>query len=217
MARTVRRRRTRSGCSGTTRVTRRGALDPRKLARVRTMLVCTNINLTGRLLATLSGNRRVEIVGVVSKNEDARRLITEVHPDVVVLYQGLNVRVELALPEPMQRRSVAVPGVVVLLPESEDARIAEILSNLDPGRSYLLIGTALRPGELSYAAQCTAWSVPVVDPKLYGFTSQGRENVRPRRNDADTRPVLVGEWGSWHGKTQRVSVVKDNGCLFDTR
>ena len=109
-------------------------------------------------------------------------------PDVAVFDVDLGgelrgIDVGLAL-----RNSASSPGLVMVSPYNDRQRLEEMPAGMGLEWSYLLTETAMKPGGLAYAAQCAAWSVPVVDPKV----DQVRPAARPgRREKSRTIPPIV--------------------------
>ena len=199
MVRIILRRRTRR-----VRARRSAALRPararaRRPSKVRALIGCADLRLVGKLLKALAGSSRVEAVGVATTPAEAAEQAAALRPDVAVFdvdlggeMRGINTGLAL-------RKSGSVPGLVMLSPENERQRLKAMPPGMGSEWSCLFTESATEADGLAYAAQCAAWSIPVVDPKLGQIGPGARPPRRslPKASDAHK--------ARWRGAVQRFS------------
>jgi len=133
---------------------------------VRALIGCADVELAGRLVGALAGCTGVEAVGVATTPAEAARKAAALKPDVAVFDVDMGgemrgVHAGLAL-----RNSGSGPGLLMLSKYNDRHRLKEMPGGMGSEWSCLFTESAMAPGSLAHAAQCAAWSIPVVDPKL---------------------------------------------------
>lgn len=199
MVRVTLRRRMRRVRARRTAGSRAARARGRRSSKVRALIACADGKLVRKLLKALAGSSRVEAVGVATTPAQAAEQAAALRPDVAVFHVDLGgemrgIDTGLAL-----RKSGSVPGLVMLSSESERQRLKTMPPGMGSEWSCLFAETATEPDGLAYAAQCAAWSIPVVDPKL------GRvwREARPPRRGLPKPPDARGS--GWRGAIERFS------------
>jgi len=183
---------------------------------VRALIGCADSKLAEKLVQALSDSGRVETVGVAATPAEAAEKAAALKPDVAVIDVNMGGELRgmdtgLAL-----QRSGSSTGLVMISPTGDRGRLEEMPAGMGTEWSYLLAETAEEPGGLAYAAQCAAWSIPVVDPKV----DRGRPAARPGRPEKSrTAPPAVpgaakasNDHGSgWQGAVQTFSLPGADG------
>lgn len=191
-------------------VSRLGASGSRPRAKVRALIGCADVELAGRLVGALAGCAGVEAVGVATTPAEAARKAAALKPDVAVFDIDMGgemrgVDAGLAL-----RNCGSGPGLVMLSRYDDRHRLKEMPNGMGSEWSCLFTESAMVPGSLARAAQCAAWSIPVVDPKLREMGI----GVRPGAPDAGRaarsrgrRPARAsdGDAEGWQGSMQTIS------------
>ena len=180
--------------------------------KIRTLIGCSDPQLAARLVGALSGSSNVEAVGIAGTPAEAAEKAKALRPDVVVFDVDLGgemrgLEAGLAL-----RKSPKAPGVVMIAPDNDPGCLKGRSAGMGSEWSCLFTETAVQPGGLAYAAQCAAWAVPVVDPKLDWAARDARRTPRPAaRPDLRPAPASDSYQDGWRGALRTVSVSETGG------